>query len=60
VGGAMVNLDPRGVPPFGDIHLYGHVTGKADLKLFDIGHCVAIKTFSADDCLALPSLRARC
>jgi len=58
VGGPTVNLDPKAIAPFGEIHLYGYVAGKPDLRLFEISHCVAIKTFSADDFLPLPSFRA--
>jgi NADPH:quinone reductase len=55
VGGPTVNLDPHAIAPFGEIHLYGYVAGKPDLKVFDIEHCVALKTFSADDFFRLES-----
>jgi len=57
VGGPTVNLDRHAIAPFGEIHMYGYVAGKLDLRLFDIDRSIAIKTFSADDFFRLSSFQ---
>jgi NADPH2:quinone reductase len=58
VGGHTINKDPALIEPFGELHLYGYVAGKPDLHPFEIKHCLAIKTFSANDFFPTPAFAA--
>jgi NADPH:quinone reductase len=52
VGGDTINRDPKVLAPFGELHCYGYVAGKASFDLFGIDRTLAIKTFNADNFLS--------
>lgn len=58
VGGDTIAQDAQVMMPFGEIQAYGYVAGKKPLDLFSVKHCVAFKTFSADDFFATPMFPA--
>jgi len=58
VGGDTIQRDAEIVQPFGEIQAYGYVAGKKPLDLFGVKHCIAFKTFSADDFFPTPMFPA--
>lgn len=58
VGGDTIASDAQVMAPFGEIQAYGYVAGKKPIDMFAIKHCVAIKTFSADDFFSTPMFPA--
>jgi NADPH2:quinone reductase len=58
VGGDTIQRDAEIVTPFGEIQAYGYVAGKKPLDLFGVKHCIAFKTFSADDFFSTPMFPA--
>ncbi|MGH6993824.1 MAG: quinone oxidoreductase family protein [Caulobacteraceae bacterium] len=54
VGGPTIASDPAVIAPFGELHLYGYAAGKPNVKVFEIKHCLSLKTFSANDFFGTP------
>jgi NADPH2:quinone reductase len=58
VGGHTLQSDAKVMAPFGELQAYGYVAGKIPFDLFKVSHCIAIKTFSADDFFRTPMFPA--
>lgn len=58
VGGETLARDPMILQPFGELHAYGYVAGKAPINPFAVDRTIAIKTFNADNFLRTPHFKA--
>ena len=58
VGGPTIARDAYILAPFGELHLYGYVAGKALFDPFATSGTMALKTFNADNFLRTPSFAA--